>query len=188
MKTQARVVVIGGGSVAMDCAQSAAQLNARDVYLVYRRSWSQMPAEEDERRETLDAGVHYLILNQPVDVLTEGGRVTGLKLERTRLGKPDDSGRRKPESIAGTSWTLSCDMVIEAIGNAAEDDSPEWYPDVTVDDRNLIQADPETRATSVPGIFAGGDIVRGPALVVSAVQDGKLAARAIRDYLKRKEV
>jgi glutamate synthase (NADPH) small chain len=182
------VAVIGGGSVAMDCAQSAAKLGAQDVYLVYRRSWAQMPAEADERQETLHAGVHYLILNQPVAVLTENGRVTGLKLERTRLGKPDDTGRRKPESIPGSSWTLPCDMVIEAIGNAAEDASPQWYPDVEVDDRNLIRADPLTRATSVPGIFAGGDIVRGPALVVNAVQDGKLAARAIRDYLSRKEV
>lgn len=182
------VAVIGGGSVAMDCAQSAAKLGARDVYLVYRRSWSQMPAEEDERLESLHAGVHYLILNQPLEVLKESGRVTGLKLERTCLGKPDDSGRRKPESIPGSGWTLSCDMVIEAIGNTAEEDSPQWYPDVEVDDRHLILADPVTRATSVPGIFAGGDIVRGPALVVNAVQDGKLAARAIRDYLNRKEV
>jgi len=182
------VAVIGGGSVAMDCAQSAAKLGAEDVYLIYRRSWAQMPAEEDERQETLHAGVHYLILNQPVEVLTESGRVTGLKVERTRLGNPDDTGRRKPESVPGSSWALSCDMVIEAIGNAAEGTSPQWYPDVEVDDRNLIRADPVTRATSVPGIFAGGDIVRGPALVVNAVQDGKLAARAIRDYLRRKEV
>jgi glutamate synthase (NADPH) small chain len=182
------VAVIGGGSVAMDCAQSAARLGAGDVYLIYRRSWNQMPAEEDERQETLHAGVHYLILNQPVEVLTERGRVVGLKVERTRLGKPDDTGRRKPESVPDSSWTLSCDMVIEAIGNAAEDASPQWYPDVEVDARNLIRADPLTRATSVPGIFAGGDIVRGPALVVDAVQDGKLAARAIRDYLSRKEV
>jgi glutamate synthase (NADPH/NADH) small chain len=182
------VAVIGGGSVAMDCVESAVRLGARDVYLVYRRSFAQMPAEEGERIESLRSGVHYLILNQPVDMAVDGqGRLTGLNIERTRLAEPDASDRRRPEPIPGTFWTLPCEVVIEAIGNTAADDSPRWYPQVTVDKQRLIQAHPETRATSMPGIFAGGDIVRGPALVVQAVQDGKLAARAIDAYLNRKE-
>jgi len=182
------VAVIGGGSVAMDCAESAVRLGARDVYLVYRRSYAQMPAEEEERQETLQSGVHYLLLNQPTGVVSNAdGRTIGLYLERTRLGDADESGRRRPEAVPSSKWTLDCDIVIEAIGNEPPEDSPQWYPDVAVDERGLIQADPDTRATSVPGIFAGGDIVRGPALVVNAVQDGKVAARAIENYLSQKE-
>jgi NADPH-dependent glutamate synthase beta subunit-like oxidoreductase len=180
------VAVIGGGSVAMDCIESAIRLDTRDVYLVYRRSYSQMPAEPDERIDAQEAGVQFLLLNQPVDYLSDANnRLTGIKLVRTRLGAPDDSGRRKPESIEGTEWILDVDIVIEAIGNKAPDESPEWYPTVEVDDKNLIKADPETGKTSVEGIFAGGDIVRGPALVVTAVQDGKLAARAIKEFLAK---
>jgi NADPH-dependent glutamate synthase beta subunit-like oxidoreductase len=179
------VAVIGGGSVAMDCVESAVKIGARDVYLVYRRSWSQMPAEEDERLESLEAGVHYLLLNQPKGYVTDDdNRLTGMKIVRTRLGAPDASGRRSPEEIEGSQWVLDADVVIEAIGNRAEADSADWYPDVAVDERLLIKADAETQATSKAGIFAGGDIVRGPALVVNAVQDGKVAARAIQDYLK----
>ena len=180
------VAVIGGGSVAMDCIESAVRLGAKDVYLIYRRSYSQMPAEPDERIEALEAGVHFLLLNQPLDYVTgKKNRLNGLKLVRTNLGAPDASGRRRPEEIAGSEWTLDADVVIEAIGNKAPDESPGWYPNVDVDGNKLIKADPETGRTSVPGLFAGGDIVRGPALVVQAVQDGKVAARAIKEYLKQ---
>ena len=180
------VAVIGGGSVAMDCIESAVRLGARDVYLIYRRSYAQMPAEPDERVEALEAGVHFLLLNQPLDYVTDDqNRLTGLKLVRTRLGEPDDSGRRAPEKIAGSEWIMQAEVVIEAIGNVAAEKSPEWYPNVETDDNNLIQIDPETGKTAVAGIFAGGDIVRGPALVVQAVQDGKVAAAAIKEYLNK---
>ena len=183
-----RVAVIGGGSVAMDCAESAQKLGAADVYLVYRRSFSQMPAEEDERIDVLGSGVHFLLLNQPVDFVTDNRKtLTGLKLVRTRLGDKDESGRRRPVEIPGSEWLLDIDVVVEAIGNKAVDDSPEWYPRVKVDRRKLIEVNPETGETSVKGIFAGGDIVRGPALVVEAVQDGKKAAVAIREYLSGRE-
>jgi glutamate synthase (NADPH/NADH) small chain len=179
------VAVIGGGSVAMDCIESAVRLDAQDVYLIYRRSYSQMPAEADERIEALEGGVHFLLLNQPLDYVTDDqNRLTGLKLVRTRLGEPDASGRRRPELIEDSEWIMDVDVVIEAIGNIATPDSPQWYPNVEIDDQKLIKADAETGKTSVDGIFAGGDIVRGPALVVQAVQDGKLAARAIKEYLK----
>ena len=179
------VAVIGGGSVAMDCIESAVRLDAKDVYLIYRRSYSQMPAEADERIEALEGGVHFLLLNQPLDYVTDDqNRLTGLKLVRTRLGEPDESGRRRPELIEDSEWIMDVDVVIEAIGNIATPDSPQWYPNVEIDDQKLIKADAETGKTSVDGIFAGGDIVRGPALVVQAVQDGKSAARAIKEYLK----
>jgi NADPH-dependent glutamate synthase beta subunit-like oxidoreductase len=180
------VAVIGGGSVAMDCIESAVRLQAKDVYLIYRRSYLQMPAEPDERIEAQAAGVHFLLLNQPVDYITDQqNRLKGLRLARTRLGEPDASGRRRPEPIEASEWTMDVDVVIEAIGNLAPENSTEWYPNVAVDNRNLIKVDPETGKTSVAGIFAGGDIVRGPALVVLAVQDGKLAARAIKEYLAK---
>ena len=180
------VAVIGGGSVAMDCIESAARLDPKDVYLIYRRSYSQMPAEPDERIEAQEAGVHFLLLNQPVDYVTDQkSRLKGLKLVRTRLGEPDESGRRRPEAIDGSEWIMDADVVIEAIGNKAPDESPDWYPNVKVDGKKLIKADPETGKTSVDGIFAGGDIVRGPALVVQAVQDGKVAARAIKEFLAK---
>jgi glutamate synthase (NADPH/NADH) small chain len=178
------VAVIGGGSVAMDCIESAARLDAKDVYLIYRRSYSQMPAEPDERIEAQGAGIHFMLLNQPVEYVTDKkNRLKGLKLVRTRLGAPDASGRRRPVEIKGSEWIMDADVVIEAIGNKAPDESPDWYPNVKVDGKKLIQVDAKTGQTSVDGIFAGGDIVRGPALVVQAVQDGKVAARAIKAYL-----
>ena len=180
------VAVIGGGSVAMDCIESAVRLGAKDVYLIYRRSYSQMPAEADERIEALEAGVHYLLLNQPLDYVTDDqNRLAGLNLVRTRLGEPDASGRRAPEAIEGSEWMMNVDVVIEAIGNIAAEDSPQWYPNIEIDDKKLIKVDPDTGKTSVKGIFAGGDIVRGPALVVQAVQDGKVAAAAIKKYLAK---
>ena len=179
------VAVIGGGSVAMDCIESAVRLEAKDVYLIYRRSYSQMPAEADERVAALECGVHFLLLNQPLEYLTDDqNRLTGVKLIRTRLGDTDESGRRRPENIEGSQWIMDVNVVIEAIGNIAAEESPKWYPNVEIDDKKLIKVDQETGKTSVDGIFAGGDIVRGPALVVQAVQDGKVAAAAIMEYLR----
>jgi glutamate synthase (NADPH) small chain len=183
------VAVVGGGSVAMDCVGSAIRLGARDVYLVYRRSYTQMPAEEDEKMDALQEGVHFLLLNQPVDIVADdNGRVTGLKLVRTALGEADASGRRAPVNIEGSEWVLAADLVIEAIGNKADEASPAWYPNVDLDAKKLIRVDAGTGKTSVAGIFAGGDIVRGPALVVKAVQDGKVAARSISAYLNETSI
>ncbi len=179
-----KVAVIGGGSVAIDCTESAIRLGASDVYLVYRRAYAQMPAEEDELLAALRAGVQFLLLNQPTDYVTDGnGRLTGLKVVRTRLGEKDSSGRRCPVEISSSEWTLEVDAVIEAIGSVAAADSPSWYPEVKVSEKKLIVTDPETGKTSVEGIFAGGDIARGPALVINAIDDGKKAARAIAQQL-----
>ncbi len=181
------VVVIGGGSVAMDCVEAAVQLQAEDVYLVYRRSYQQMPAEIDERLAALDAGVHFLVLNQPTDYQVEDSQVTGIQLIRTTLGPADKSGRRRPLPLEDSEWTLKTDVIIEAIGNQPEKSLPATYPNVETDAKHLIRIDAETGKTSVAGIFAGGDIVRGPALVVDAVQDGKHAACGIEEYLSQKE-
>ncbi|MGA2765466.1 MAG: FAD-dependent oxidoreductase [Spirochaetia bacterium] len=174
--------VIGGGSVAMDCIQSALKLGARDAFLVYRRSFSQMPAEEDERLAALRLGAHFLPLNQPVKYVTDSqGRLSGITLIRTRLGQEDSSGRRAPSEINGSEWTLEARVAIEAIGNRM--DGADWSGAVKTDRGGLILADSKTGRTSARAIFAGGDVVRGPGLVVEAVQDGKLAARAIREAL-----
>ncbi len=173
------VAVIGGGSVAVDCAVSALKLGARDVYLVYRRAYAQMPAEEEERIAAQNAGVQFLLLNQPAGYVDRGGAVKGLRLARTRLGDPDASGRRKPVEVPASEWVLEVEAVVEAIGNRAPPELREAYPGVRVDASGLIVADGQTGATTVPGVFAGGDIVRGPALVVEAVRDGKRAAQAI---------
>jgi len=176
------VAVIGGGSVAMDCVESAAKLGARDAYLVYRRSFAQMPAEEEERLAALRLGVHFLMLNQPVGYASDkSGNVTGVKLLRTRLGDPDASGRRKPSEIRGSEWVLDAQLVVEAIGNRP--DSADWSGLVKTDRGGLVVTDEKTGKTSAGFVFAGGDITRGPSLVVEAVQDGKLAARAIRAAL-----
>jgi NADPH-dependent glutamate synthase beta subunit-like oxidoreductase len=187
------VAVIGGGSVAMDCAESALKLGARDVYLVYRRSFAQMPAEEDERVAAQELGVHFLLLNQPLKYLADAkGRLSGLRLVRTRLGEPDASGRRRPEAVKGSEWTLPAAVVVEAIGNRP--DLADWSAVAKVDGAGKLVASPTTGKcapearggnASSKTIFAGGDIVRGPALVVEAVQDGKLAARAIRAALAK---
>jgi NADPH-dependent glutamate synthase beta subunit-like oxidoreductase len=176
------VAVIGGGSVAMDCVESALKLGARDAYLVYRRSFVQMPAEEEERLDALRLGVHFLLLNQAVGYMADAkGNLTGVKLVRTVLGAPDASGRRAPREIKGSDWTLEANLVIEAIGNRP--DAADWSGLVKVDRKGLVVVDRSTGSTSARTVFAGGDISRGPGLVVEAVQDGKLAARAIRAAL-----
>jgi glutamate synthase (NADPH) small chain len=183
-----RVAVIGGGSVAIDSAESALKLGARDVYLVYRRSYTQMPAEEEERQGVLQAGVHFLLLNQPVEYLVgPRGRLRALLLVRTELGDNDASGRRRPVEVKGSEWELPVDVVIEAIGAKPASSTEAWSPSVKRTRGGLIAADPKTGTTSAKMIFAGGDIVRGPALIIEAVKDGKAAAQAIQQRLAKQE-
>jgi glutamate synthase (NADPH) small chain len=180
------VAVIGGGSVAIDCAESALRLGAKDIYLIYRRSFGQMPAEEDEKVAALEAGIHFLLLNRPVDYVTDPrGKLQALRLIRTVLGEPDTSGRRKPVDKEGSEWLFEADTVIEAIGQKAARESHDCYSSLKVHEGSLIVTDGETGETSVRSIFAGGDIVRGPALIVEAIQDGKKAARTIMKRLKQ---
>ncbi|MCP3944326.1 MAG: FAD-dependent oxidoreductase [Desulfobacteraceae bacterium] len=183
-----KVAVIGGGSVAMDCAGFAQTLGAQDVYLIYRRSFNQMPAEPDEKIESLENNIHFLILNQPKDYITDDtGKITGIKLARTQLAKAKKDQRRVPVEVKDSQWSLDIDIVVEAIGNKAFEDSGKIYPGVDLDAKKLIKASLEDCRTSQEGIFAGGDIVRGPSLVVNAVQDGKTAANTIDSYLKQRK-
>lgn len=182
-----KIAVIGGGSVAMDCAGFAETLGAADVYLIYRRSFAQMPAEPDERIETLESNVHFLLLNQPKSYVTDAdGLVTGIKIARTQLAPAQGDQRRSPVEIKDSEWILDVDLVVEAIGNKAFENSDKLYPGVEIDSKKLIKASLDDCKTSKPGIFAGGDIVRGPSLVVNAVQDGKIAAGTIDSYLAQR--
>lgn len=170
--------VIGGGNTAMDVAVTAKQLGAKDVYLIYRRSFKEMPAWGAERQRAIDEGVHFLILTQPLEYNGADGKLTSIKLCPTQLGDPDASGRRKPRSVASSAYDLDMNLVVEAIGQSAAGDIERTLPGVEIVN-GLIQTRNGTLATSRDTVFAGGDLVRGPATVVAAVADGMRAAREI---------
>jgi 2,4-dienoyl-CoA reductase (NADPH2) len=178
------VAVIGGGNTAMDVAVTAAHLEARDVYAIYRRSFREMPAWSTERDRAIREGVHFLVLTQPLGYNSQGGKLTGIRLCPTRLGEPDRSGRRRPEPLESSAYDLDMDLVIEAIGQTAADGIERVLPGVAFE-HGLIRTKPGTQATSRPGVFAGGDIVRGPSTVVAAVADGIRAAREIDRFLQQ---
>ncbi|MBM4372825.1 MAG: FAD-dependent oxidoreductase, partial [Deltaproteobacteria bacterium] len=174
-----QVVVVGGGDTAMDASLTAARLGASDVYVLYRRSFAQMPGDASEKLAALEAGVHLVFLTQPVDYVSDGDRLTGVRAVRTRLGPPDASGRRAPVPVPGSEHTWDADLVLEAVGQrpaAGLRGLPE-------DAGGRIVVRDAAGATARPGVWAGGDAVRGPALVARAIGDGKAAARAIGERL-----
>ena len=177
------VAVIGGGNTAMDAAVTAAQHGAKDVYVIYRRSFKEMPAWGAERDRAIEAGVHFLILTQPLEYRETEGKLTGIKVCPTRLGAPDASGRRRPEPVTSSAYDLDMNTVVEAIGQAAPENLAQALPAVHIE-KGLIQTTNGTLATSRDGVFAGGDLVRGPSTVVAAVADGMMAAREIDEYLQ----
>ena len=183
----ARVAVVGGGSVAMDAARSALRLQEmagmpRDVTLVYRRSRLEMPAYEWEVVEGDEEGLRFEYQAAPVRVvLDERGHVAGLECVRMELGEPDDSGRRRPEPLAGSEFVVACDTAIPAIGLSVD---LSWLTDeLEVSGRGTIVADAADQQTADPRIFAGGDAVRGPATLIEAIGDGQRAAFAIERHL-----
>jgi glutamate synthase (NADPH/NADH) small chain len=181
----ARVAVLGGGNTALDAATTAKRLGARDVYLIYRRSFAELPAWPEERDQALRAGVHFLILTQPVDyVPDENGKLTGLRIARTELGEPDGSGRRRPHVLKGTEGTLDVELVVEALGQRASADLARLLPGVELGGNGLVTVDAETHATSRDRVYAGGDIVNGGETAARAVGDGVSAARHIDGALK----
>jgi len=176
------VAVIGGGNTAMDAATTAKQLGAKDVYVIYRRSFEEMPAWSAERDQAINEGVHFLILTQPVDYNSTNDKLTGIKVCPTRLGEPDKSGRRRPETVESSAYVLDMDIVVEAIGQELPLNIGEILPDIELEN-GLIRTQKETLATSRPGVYAGGDLVRGASTVVAAVADGMAAANEIDEYL-----
>lgn len=177
------VAVIGGGNTAMDAATTALERGARDVYLIYRRSFAELPAWPADRDEAVKLGVHFLLLSQPVGYETEAGRLTGVRVARTVLGEPDSSGRRRPVVVPGSETIIAVDMVLEAIGQKLPEGFEALIPGVELTRNRLIKTDQDGR-TSRAGVFAGGDVTNGGATVVQAVAEGMRAARAIDKYLR----
>lgn len=179
------VAVVGAGNVAMDAARTAKRLGAENVYVVYRRSEEEMPARKEEILHAKEEGIELHMLNNPQEILgTEDGWVKGLKCIRTELGEPDASGRRSPVEIPGSEHIFDINMIVIAIGQGPNPLLKHTTPDLVTNKKGLITVD-ETEATSIPGVFAGGDIVTGAATVISAMGAGKKAAVAIDEYLSK---
>ncbi len=179
-----RVAVIGGGNVAMDAVRTAKRLGADEAIIVYRRSKVEMPARVEEVHHAEEEGIRFEMLVAPLEVLgDEKGWVSGMKCTRMELGEPDASGRRRPVPIAGSEFTIPCDEVVVAVGTRANPLLTSTCPDLKLNKWGNIEVD-EKGMSSIPGVFAGGDIVRGAATVILAMGDGKTAARAIDEYLK----
>ncbi|MHB9133638.1 MAG: oxidoreductase [Armatimonadota bacterium] len=177
------VAVIGGGNSAMDAATSALHAGAKDAYIVYRRSFNELPAWPEERNHALDAGVNFLILSQPVAYMTdEGGNLIGVQVLRTRLGEPDASGRRRPETIPGSEFLLEVDLVVEAIGQLPAADLGALLPGVALTKYGLIATEAGTTRTSRANVYAGGDIVNGGGTAVAAIAGGVKAAEEINRF------
>jgi len=182
-----RVAVLGGGNVAMDASRMALRLGAEKVYLVYRRSEAEMPARREEVHHAKEEGVEFLVLQNAKRVVGDDqGRVAGLECLKYELGEPDASGRRSPVAIPGSEFTLDVDTVVVAVGNASNPLIPSTTDGLEVNARGNIVVDPATNMTSIPGVFAGGDIVLGAATVILAMGEGRRAAAAINDYLAKK--
>ena len=181
------VTVIGGGNVAMDAARVSLRLGAKDVTIVYRRSRAEMPARAEEIENAVQEGVELKLLTNPVEILGDPtNHVVGMKCVRMRLGEPDDSGRRRPIAIEGSEFTIDCDMVVPALGNKANPLLTKSTKGLELNKWGNIVVDPETFATNLPGVYAGGDIVTGSATVIEAMGAGKVAARSIDAYLSPK--
>jgi 2,4-dienoyl-CoA reductase (NADPH2) len=179
-----RVAATGGGNTAMDVAVTAKRLGAKDVYVIYRRSFKEMPAWSSERDRAINEGVHFLILTQPLGFNSIDGKLKSIKVCPSRLGEPDQSGRRRPEPIDSSAYELDMDIVVEAIGQSPPEEISEILPGVELKN-GLIRTKEGSLATSKPGVFAGGDLVRGASTVVAAVADGMKAAKEINEYLKQ---
>ncbi len=179
-----RVAVLGGGNTAVDAAVAAKNLGIRDVYVVYRRSLAEMPAWSSEREELLRLGCHLLILTAPLGYETDAnGKLVGLCVARTELGDADESGRRRPQVIPGSESTMEVDLVVEALGQQLSAEIRQALGDVDFSDRGLVATPDDSQATSIPGVFAGGDLTNGGTTAVQGIAEGIRAADEIDEFL-----
>lgn len=180
-----KVAVIGGGNVAMDSARTAKRLGAEKVYIIYRRSEAEMPARIAEIHHAKEEGIIFNILMNPTRFIgNDDGWITKMECIKMELGEPDSSGRRRPVPIKGSEFTSDVDCVVVAIGNGPNPLVPHNTPDLETNKWGNIVVDPKTQKTSKKGVFAGGDIVLGAATVILAMGEGRIAARAMDEYLK----
>jgi len=173
------VMVVGGGNVAIDAARTSLRLGAESVTIVYRRTRAEMPAAEEEVEAALAEGIKIEFLTNPTKAAGDGKKLN-VELVRMGLGKIDQSGRPRPVAIKGSEYTVACDTLIKAIGQ--ESDTPKTF-DVKTGRGGRIEAKPDSLETTKPGVYAGGDVVTGPASVIEAITDGRKAAMAIDKYL-----
>jgi len=182
-----RVVVLGGGDTAMDCVRTAVRQQAESVTCAYRRDQANMPGSRREVKNAREEGVQFLFNRQPIEVVEYFGQACGVKMIQTELGEPDADGRRRPQPIPGSEQVLEADAVIIAFG--FQPNPPEWLATAGVDINDwggVIAEEFQSRKfqTSNPKVFAGGDMVRGSDLVVTAIWEGRQAAEGILDYLE----
>ncbi len=187
IKKARRVMVVGGGNTAMDSCRTAKRLGAEKVYLVYRRSEAEMPARLEEVKHAKEEGIEFLTLHNPMEYLTdEKGLLKQVRLQVMELGEPDESGRRKPIPVEGQTITLDIDQAIVAVGVSPNPIVPKSVSGLELGRKNTIVVN-ERMQSSIPTLFAGGDIVRGGATVILAMGDGRRAAASIIEMLTRKE-
>lgn len=179
-----RVIVLGGGDTAMDCLRTALRLGAKESICVYRRDEANMPGSRREVENSVDEGARFMFLVNAIEVLgDDAGNVRAVKCVRMELGAPDSSGRRRPSAVPGSEFELEADVVLVSYGfDAVPFPKDSDLHHLAVDDWGTVVID-SLMMTSVPGVFAGGDLVRGPSLVVNAVRDGRKAAQEIHRYL-----
>ncbi len=190
-KLYGKVVVVGGGNSAIDAARTALRSGADEVIILYRRTRKEMPAHPEEVEAAVKEGVKLEILAAPVEVIAEKGRLQALKCIRMELGAPDASGRRSPVPIKGSEFEYSCDFVFAAIGQGTDPDPLKKESEGSrpaLGRGNTVKADEDLMTTNIPGVFAGGDLVSGPSVVIEAIAHGGCAARSIDQYLKTGEV
>lgn len=186
VRVGARVAVVGGGNVAMDAARTSLRLGAKEVYIVYRRSRDELPARHEEVENAEEEGIIFRLLNNPTRIIGNAqGEVAAIECIRMELGEPDAGGRRKPVPVPGSEFQFEVDNVIVAIGQGPNPILLRNTPGLNLNKRGYIEADPETLETSIPGVFAGGDIVTGAATVIKAMGAGKIAARQMVEYCRK---
>ena len=184
-KLSGTVAIVGGGNTAIDASRTALRCGAERVAILYRRTESEMPADEVEVKDARDEGVDIQFLVAPKRAVVEGGRLVGLECFRMELGEPDASGRRRPVQVQGSEFRFACDWVISAIGQDPDLDglANATLGPIAVTKWKSIQADPETFQTSIPGVFAGGDAMTGPQAAIDAIGGARKAAWVIDRYL-----
>ena len=182
------VVTVGGGNVAMDCARTALRLGAEQSIILYRRSRQEMPARDEEIHHAEEEGVNFRLLSTPAAFLGDDRNwLREVECIRMELGEPDDSGRRRPVPIPDANYIMPIDVAVIAIGNSPNPLIPNTTPDIETGKWGNIVTDPETGKTSMPGVFAGGDVATGAATVILAMGAGKVAARNIHEYVMEKD-
>ena len=179
-----RVVVVGGGNTAIDAARTSLRLGAEKVTILYRRTRKEMPANDMEIEAADEEGVEMVFLSAPTGIVSENGRLKALRCIRMELGAPDASGRRSPVPMEGSEYDLPCDFAISAIGQDIDLGNINGDGKLKASRQNAITADGATFETSIPGVFAGGDAVTGPAVAIDAIAHGRIAALMIDQYIQ----